>query len=546
MRAFFFVTLLAAVQGSSAPAQFDDWSPSLLGRGYMPSLNQTLSLVATPPKLSIKDGASNNTSFGLLATNSDLEKVLQADMSVAANGAAWGAKFKASLTKEHRENRKQITFAATQQVVRGAVTFSSPIELTSAASGLLAQDPAKYVLSYGTSVIESVDLGGSAVFLFTFNFASEEEAMRFAAKAQGRYGSVSGNLNLNIREVLKHSSNNVTVSGFVTGTTEAPNFFGQSGTQDGPRSEFYSAKYSEQMLQNILTYLDGFENIINQSSTEKLSQVSFKHLHISKIPSVNLSNSGTYVFQNAESFSQELNNKLDHIENRRNELQLMTTIYKQFNTDANLHSAKQMDLELLKAAKSLEDFRVALATWGTINKSGAAGITIHPLPEAFCTTQPIDISPRRVPINTGNPQNRPSHPPRKWMEFVVTPVLRNATYTLWADASHGHSRSDPGCNYGSMELRARRHGAGQDIAAPELGSWKGRPNPQPGPEEYIIDSTGDFRVCRNQSDQTFSTKPHSFVAEDTSDARILYSNWDDNYYSYISARVFRCGQTTPN
>lgn len=167
MRPIFLVVLTSFLVTLSAPALANNVRPSLLGLGYTPYLNETQELPTTPPALPIKDGASNSTAFGLLATNTDLERVMDADMSVSASGGGWGGNVKASLSKEYRENRKQITFAATQQVVRGTVTLPSPIRITAAASNLLGRNPVKYMLSYGTSVIDSVDLGGSAVFLFT-------------------------------------------------------------------------------------------------------------------------------------------------------------------------------------------------------------------------------------------------------------------------------------------------------------------------------------------------------------------------------------------
>lgn len=543
MRPLSLLTLLGVLLSSSASALANNVQPSILGRGYTPYLNKVQGSPTTPPSLPIKDGASNTTSFGLLATNSDFERVMETDMSVSASGAGWGGSVKASLTKEYRENRKHITFAATQQVTRGTVTLPDPIRLTDTASRLLSRDPGKYIRSYGASIVDSVDLGGSAVFLFTFSFASEEEAMRFSLSADGDYGPVKADLKVSIRELLKRSSNNVTVSGFVTGTTELPKFFGR---EDGARSEFYSAKYSEEMLQNILSYIDRFDEVIARSTTDQLSQVSFTSRHVAMIDGITLSRPAISILKDTESYANALNDLLDKADQRRSELRLMSTIYKQFNTDDNLKAALLTDRLLLTSEKSLRDYRTALATFGTIDRQALANVRIPPLPPTFCTSPPTELSPRRTQINTGNPQNRLSSPPRRWKEFVLTPKFFNTTYTLWGDVVHGHSRSDPGCNHGHMELRARRRGPNPDVTTPELTSWVNRANPQPSSEEDVIDSIGDFRVCRGQPNKKFSTKSFAFVAADSRDARILYSNWDDTLYSFIIPRVFRCGQPEEN
>jgi hypothetical protein len=514
---------------------------SILGRGFTPDLNKIQELAAKTSSRPLKDGASNLTSFGLVASSTDFERVLQADMSVAAAGTGWGASVKASLTKEHRENRKRITFAATQQVVRGTVTLDSPIALTGAAKQMLASDPIKYVAAYGTSVVDSVDLGGSAVFLFTFSFASEEDAMRFALDSEGSYGAAKGSLKINIRELLTRASNNVSVSGFVTGTTKAPSFF---GNVNGARSEFYSAKYSEEMLQKILEYVDGFEKTITESNLEQLSQVGFTHRHLSNLADADLSPRAVGIFRDVEGFARALNDSLDVADHQRYAILQMTTVFKDRNTEKNLSAASVLDGQLKSAESSLRDLRDSLATWGTVDKQKLSQVAIPKLPRTFCTALATEISPAATPrFDTGNPQNRPSSPPRKWRTLTLTPKNKDVTYTIVPKISMGHSRSEPGCNYGHMELYARTLAAtATPSSVPEIGTWSTPAAKQLGDGYELIHSTGEVSVCRRQPDRLLEFRPFSFTAGDVRDVRLLYSNWDDTVWTTSAVQVFRCGQ----
>ncbi len=543
MRVALNVAAIGLLLGFYTPITVVTAQPSLLGRGYSPFLNQVQEVAVTPPPdRPIAGGASNTTQFGFLASNQDFERVIDADMSVSAAIGGWGASLRASLTKEYREDRRRITFAAVQKVIRGSVSLPpSSITLNRVASRLLRSDPSKYMLSYGTSVIEAVELGGSAVFLFTFHFNSEEEAMRSSLNAEGHYGAAKGSLSVSVRELLRRSTNNVTVSGFVTGTTKFPTFFGVAA--NGSRAEVYSARYSEEMLQSILTYLDDFQATIKSARTEELSQVGFVHRHLSNVGSVRLSAKATEVFNSAESFANDLQDIVDLVDERRTALRRMTTIYKRYNTDANVSLAASIDRTLLSSEKDIEKLREALATYGTIDEKSLAQVQVPPVPPTFCITEPTDVSPPRFRrLDAGNPKNQASSPPRKWLEFIITPRLTSVTYTVWAEVSLGHSRSHPGCNWGHAVLRVRKRGAPPKPEARELGSWSSRPNPQLGPDEDVISDTGEFGVCRRQPDQGFGTRPYSFVASDTHEVRILYSNWDDIGYTSVAVRALRCGQ----
>lgn len=515
---------------------------SLLGRGYTPFLTQVQEVAVTPPQdRAIVGGASNTTQFGLLASQEAFERLIEADMSVSAAKGGWGASLRASLTKDYRNSRKQITFAAVQHIVRGSVGLPSPMRLDSSAARLLQTSPARYLRSYGTSVIESVELGGAAVFLFTFTFASEEEALRSSLNAEGHYGLVKGSLSVSIRELLRRSSNNVTVSGFVTGTTKLPRFFGS--TTNGSRPAFYTVKYSESMLQSILTYLDSFPATIASATPAELSQVGFVARPLSNIGSVTLGAAALAEFQAAETFATRIQDVTALIDERRNTLRRMTTIYKRYNTAANIRLATSLDSTLLASANKLVRLRQALADFGAMDEKALERLPIPDVPANFCTTEPTDISPppfRR--LDAGNPKNQASSPPRKWLQFPVTPRLTSVTYTVWVEVSLGHSRTDPGCNAGHAILRVRTRGTPTSADGRELGSWSPRASAGLEPEEDVISDTGEFSVCRGQADQAFSTAPHSFVAGGAHEVRLLYSNWDDIGYTTVAVHALRCGR----
>src|SRR5690606_7267948 len=146
-----------------------------------------------------------------------------------------------------------------------------------------------------------------------------------------------------------------------------------------------------------------------------------------------------------------LNSKLAAIDERKRDITLMTSVYKPFNTEANLTAAAVLRRTLDNSDRRLTELRKELSNYGKIDLDDAKGVVIPSFPATFCTSEPTDISPRPVRrFDTGNPQNRPSAPPRKWMEFVVTPKAENVTYTLQANATLGHSRTDPGCNNAEM------------------------------------------------------------------------------------------------
>lgn len=535
--------LLFGLPSMAAPDPPPAASPDFLGRGYTPHLNQLKNSPVSKPAPSVPTGASSTIAFGLLATNSDFERVLNADMTVSTGGSSWGAKVKASLSKEYRESQRSITFAATRQVVIGTVELPSSSVFTKEAAKHLRNSPVEYIKDYGTSVVTSVDVGGATVLLFTFQFASEEEAMRFSLNAEGRYGATSGELNLSVRELLKKASNNVTVSGFVTGTTKLPTFFGETSKTTGPAIEFYSAKYSEAMLQRILDYVDSFDETIKNGAPTDWSQVGFTANHLGTRTDVTLSKKAEAAFKAAEAAGDLLNNRLAAIDERKRDITLMTSVYKPFNTEANLTAAAVLRRTLDNSDRRLTELRKELSDYGKIDLDDAKGVVIPSFPATFCTSEPTDISPRPVGrFDTGNPQNRTSSPPRKWMEFVVTPKAENVTYTLQANATLGHSRTDPGCNNAEMKLVTRPRAVLSAATAPEFGSWSARPSHEIRPPEIAVDVLPNFQVCRRQADRTFSTKRFAFVAADTADARVLYSNWDDTRYTTMHVRVFRCGQ----
>jgi hypothetical protein len=529
-----------AIRPTSAIAQ----TPSLLGRGHTPYLNQVQqSPVTVPAGLRPSGQTSNSLQFGLVASSQDFERVMQADMSLSVDKVGSGAKIRASLTKEFRSNRRQITFAAGQQIIRGNVSLSTEsMRLTRTASRLLESDPAQYLASHGTSLIETVEVGGSAVFLFTFNFASEEEAMRSSLSGSGHYGLVEGSLSVSVRELLKKNSNNVTLSALVTGTTRLPTFFGRANP-DSARAAFYTAKYSEEMLQNILAYIDRFSATVDSTPVADLSQVGFVERHLGNVASVKLTPAALRVFRAAEEFGDRLQDQLDLVEERQQALSQMTGLFNRYNTEANIARAASLRVELKAAMDTLLDIREAFEHYLDRDAARLSRVRVPEIPVTFCTTTPADISPRMVRTpDAGNPKNRPSEPPRKWLELVVTPRLPNATYTVWVEANLGHSRTDPGCNWGHLVIRARRSGTSSSQQSLEVGSWQARLDQTPEAGEVTIDDTREFSVCRGQADSGRGTKAYAFTSADVVDVRALYANWDDIGYTSLRMSVFRCGQ----
>ena len=289
-------------------------------------------------------GAASNVSYGLLANSEYLERAISADASVSVAGTGWGFNAQSSMRRRYEENRKHVSFAATVQVIRGTKNLPSPIQMDPNAVSLLTSDPTRYLRVYGTSVVDSVGYGGAAVILFTFNFNSVEDAMEFSLKAGGNYGTAKGDIKVNIRELMKKSSNNVSISGFVTGTNDLPEFFGSSLVKDGDsRASFYSEKFSQGMLNQILNYLDAFPEKIKNAPEAQLSQVDFGVRDITRVLSAgSIPKKSQDTIRKAVELGEQLNQDQTKLWELRNKLWLMKTELAPFNIPANLTEADRI------------------------------------------------------------------------------------------------------------------------------------------------------------------------------------------------------------
>ena len=98
MRVRVQIALMGMLIATGVPLMPVVAQPSLLGRGYTPYLNQVQEVAALRPRSApTMRGASNTTQFGLVASNQDFERVMQADMSVSVEKVGFGANLRASI-----------------------------------------------------------------------------------------------------------------------------------------------------------------------------------------------------------------------------------------------------------------------------------------------------------------------------------------------------------------------------------------------------------------------------------------------------------------
>lgn len=544
--AMFFV--LVVVQLASASNAYSE-SQSLLGRGYSPHFNTIeSSLVAVDDKLPALEGAAASAEFGLVANSEHLERAISADASVSAAGTGWGASASSSLRKSYLADRRQVSFAATTQVIRGTAYLKSPIKIEKEAVELLNSDTARFLRAYGTSVVDSVSYGGAAVLLFTFNFATAEEAMEFSLSASGNYGVAKGNINVSLRELIRRSSNNVSVSGFVTGTNDLPEFFGGELAKDANnRATFYSAQFSEDILNQILSYLDTFPQKIKDAPQSALSQVRFSSRNIQLIESTgSLTPPVKDVLERAVELGDQLNEDQQMVWELRDKLWLMKTIYASYNVESNLALAddrlSELDVIEKKIEKRRNDLRVKSDFDSPIR---FVKRDVKVLPDTFCTSDPTSSQSAILRGAQGSCCNNPKLPrikSRAYWDYLIKPVDPSVTYTVVGYASHDHSRTDPGCNNGILEVRTNSIEKSQVYDSEKQETWVAKKDMSVLSEEKIVRQPPPFKSCRKQGASSLSTEKYSFRSEDVHGVRVLYTNWDDPGYNSTYVTVYKCGQ----
>lgn len=491
--------------------------PRFLGRGYSPHLSEVHQLMVDDASRNAIDpagleGERASVDFGLIATDEHFESALSIDAEVKARYGGFGARASASLRENVARDLRHVTFAVAIQVTRGSLYLDRIVPSDSARNALA--DPPGFLRVYGTDVIDSVMLGGSCVFFFTFEFASASEAKSFAGSVGLTYGANSGSVSQSLRTLLSKRTNNLKVSGYVTGTTELPDFFATALDRDADGSRgIFTSPFSEAVLAGILRYVDGFADRIKQAPVQALSQVSFEAVPLEK----------TELSLNAEAFEHVapaiararkigalLNEQQKHARETAHSLSVMSELYPQYNSTKNLARAATMLERLQQILERIVQRKTALS--GADFTSPADFSAEFPaIPRSFCTADPTHHEwSFLVPINGQI----------YWYECPVFDT--DATHTISAEAQFYHVGHRTGSGTGTIALLTddRQSGNITPSRPPALVSGT-RESFNPSSEEHVFERVKELRVGRREGGVHLPVGPWSFVPTDDGSAKVL-------------------------
>jgi hypothetical protein len=496
--------------------------PRFLGRGYWPHLSQVSAQVVDETSRNALDptglqGQSATVAFGLLANEEHFESAMSVDAEVKTSYAGFGGEAKMSLRENVTRDLSHVTFAVSMQVIRGALSLNH-ITPSDIAKQALAK-PMDFLRVYGTDVIDTVVLGGACVFFFTFKFNSASEAKSFAGSMDMSYGENSGSVSASLRTLLTKRSADLKVSGYVTGTTELPDFFTTAFNRnaDGTKAIFTEA-FSQTVLEGILKYVDAFPSIIRRARLLALSQVGLNSVPFDKTEislAAGFEDAATIIGQ-AREIGSKLNQQHTHAKRIAHQLSVMLELFPAYNSTRNLTLADQMLESVQIVSRKVEDRMNALYS-ANLSEDFDFAAEFPVIPSSFCTREPVFHEwSFEVPVNGV-------------IYAYDLPILdSNATHTVSAIASFYHVSYRTGSGTGMIALHATdKETKPTELGKPPTFNAEVRKSFDPLPEENRVGILRALRVGRKQGNVLLSVGPWSFVPAEDGGARVLIQFAED-------------------
>jgi Protein of unknown function (DUF2778) len=257
--------------------------PDLLGRGYRTFGEKAGSRIIDHNALvsPVRMGSSVESKLGLLLTREELETALRVDVSVEGSYGFGSAKASASLRKDFSSSQTSVYLAFTKRVLTGVYSLAQYPVLETALED--ARNPSQFTLDYGNALIDTVGLGGSICYIFKFDFDSERQATHFKGSIGGSYGSFSGSISTELKEVISKAKASINLFGYTSGSLSTPDLFKNLElTEEG---DLFSGDIGVNSLANLLAFFDDFnKHFQDRHEVEGLSQCYIEVEDINTVP----------------------------------------------------------------------------------------------------------------------------------------------------------------------------------------------------------------------------------------------------------------------
>jgi hypothetical protein len=198
-----------------------------LGRGFLSTLGRPMGLLVDPddPKnrFETEDEYEKPFSFRLVDDRSSFAEMMAADINAKFGFSGGGASFRASMSHSFRKSERSLVLIL-NRLVKTQKQFLRDPHWRQEAIGQIKNSEA-FIQRYGDFFVKTVHLGGLVSLVYTLNFSDMEEASKFEASFDAKFGGSGGGADFQQNMLRTATATSIFVEGICSGVLKSPNIF---------------------------------------------------------------------------------------------------------------------------------------------------------------------------------------------------------------------------------------------------------------------------------------------------------------------------------